>query len=187
VELAPAARVGKARSCAACRVLCDHQAGAETAADGQVLAAILAGSNLPEGVVSVLPADREVSEYLVSHPGIDKIAFTGSTATGCRIAAIAAQRITRVSLELGGKSAAIFLPDADLSQFANSLVRTSMSNCGQVRTSHTRVLAPAANYDDVVPAAVEAIAGCPRVMCRIASSRLPRSRAPPRARRRRFR
>jgi aldehyde dehydrogenase (NAD+) len=130
----------------------------ETAADGQVLAGILARSAIPEGVVSVLPAGRDVSEYLVAHSGIDKIAFTGSTATGRRIASLAAERFARISLELGGKSAAIVLPDADIGQFATGLMGTSMSNSGQVCASHTRILAPAERYDEVVDAAVQALA-----------------------------
>ncbi len=69
---------------------------------------------LPEVVISVLPADRDTSEYLISHTRVDKIAFTGPTAAGHRIAPIASEQLKRVSLELDGKSAAVTLPDADL-------------------------------------------------------------------------
>ena len=68
---------------------------------------------LPPGVVSVLPGDRVAGEHLVGHPGVDKVAFTGSTAAGRRVAAACAANLTRVSLELGGKSAAVVLDDAD--------------------------------------------------------------------------
>ncbi|MEU2858704.1 aldehyde dehydrogenase family protein [Streptomyces mirabilis] len=83
------------------------------------LAELLEQVGLPEGVISVLPADRETSEYLVSHKDVDKIAFTGSTRAGRRIASIAGEQLKRVSLELGGKSAAIILPDDDAVRIAN--------------------------------------------------------------------
>ncbi|MGV9273386.1 aldehyde dehydrogenase family protein [Streptomyces griseosporeus] len=76
------------------------------------LAELLERVGLPEGVISVLPADRETSECLVSHKDVDKIAFTGSTRAGRRIASIAGEQLKRVSLELGGKCAAVILPDA---------------------------------------------------------------------------
>ena len=64
-------------------------------------------------MVSILPGGRDVGELLVAHPGIDKVAFTGSTAAGRQVAARCGQDLKRVSLELGGKSAAIVLDDAD--------------------------------------------------------------------------
>ncbi|WP_285620082.1 aldehyde dehydrogenase family protein [Actinoallomurus iriomotensis] len=69
---------------------------------------------LPESVMSVLPADRETSEHIVANPGVDEISFTGSTRAGRRIAAIAGEQLKRVSLEPGGKSAAVLLDDVDL-------------------------------------------------------------------------
>ena len=86
---------------------------------------------LPEGVLSVVPADREVGEHLVRHRDVDKIAFTGSTAAGRRIMALCAERIARVTLELGGKSAAIMLDDADLEHLVRSLVPMAMMVNGQ--------------------------------------------------------
>jgi aldehyde dehydrogenase (NAD+) len=86
----------------------------ETPLDSYLLAELLQQAGIPDGVVSVLPADRDVSELLVSHAGIDKVSFTGSTAAGRRVAAICGNDLRRVTLELGGKSAAIFLDDADL-------------------------------------------------------------------------
>ena len=64
--------------------------------------------------MSIVPAGRDIGEHLVRHPGVDKIAFTGSTASGRQIAAICGEQLKRVSLELGGKSAAIILDDADI-------------------------------------------------------------------------
>ena len=68
----------------------------------------------PPGVLNIVPAGREVGEHLVTHPGVDKIAFTGSTAAGRKIAALCGEQLKRCTLELGGKSAAILLDDADL-------------------------------------------------------------------------
>ncbi|MFF2521448.1 aldehyde dehydrogenase [Streptomyces liangshanensis] len=128
------------------------KASPETALDALVLAEVFDEAGFPEGVVSVLPADRETSEYLVSHPGVDKIAFTGSTAAGRRIASIAGEQLKRVSLELGGKSAAIVLDDADLASVTEGLRYASFGNNGESCVSLTRVLAPRERYEEVVAA-----------------------------------
>jgi aldehyde dehydrogenase (NAD+) len=94
---------------------------------------------LPAGVLNVLTADREVSERLVRDPRIDKIAFTGSTAAGRRIASIMAERIGRYSLELGGKSAAVVLDDADLATAAASIAAATTAN---QRCSLTSIIPP---------------------------------------------
>ncbi|MGC0334248.1 aldehyde dehydrogenase (NAD+) [Streptomyces sp. SAI-170] len=116
------------------------------------LAELLERTGLPEGIVSVLPADRETSEYLVSHPEVDKIAFTGSTRAGRRIASIAGEQLKRVSLELGGKSAAIVLPDADVQQAVAGLKFGSLLNNGESCIAQTRILAPRGRYEEVVTA-----------------------------------
>jgi aldehyde dehydrogenase (NAD+) len=128
------------------------KASPETALDALVLGEIFAEAGFPDGVVSILPADRETSEYLVSHPGIDKIAFTGSTAVGRRIASLAGQQLKRVSLELGGKSASIILEDADLPAVVEGLKWASFANNGESCVAHTRILAPRSRYDEVVAA-----------------------------------
>ncbi|RKR91107.1 acyl-CoA reductase-like NAD-dependent aldehyde dehydrogenase [Micromonospora pisi] len=115
-----------------------------------VLAEIFDELGLPEGVVSILPADRETSEYLVAHPGVDKISFTGSTRAGRAIAAVAGQQLKRVGLELGGKSAMIILPDADLKQVVPSLKFSSLANNGEACIAQTRILAPRARYEEIV-------------------------------------
>jgi aldehyde dehydrogenase (NAD+) len=129
----------------------------EAPASGLVLGEILHEAGLPEGVVSVLPAGREVGEHLVRHPGIDKIAFTGSTAAGRRIAALCGQDLRRVTLELGGKSAAIVLDDADPGQVAEGLQMASLMNSGQACIAQSRILAPRSRYDEVVDALAEMI------------------------------
>ncbi|MEV6833883.1 aldehyde dehydrogenase [Streptomyces sp. NPDC051133] len=121
------------------------------------LAELLERTGLPEGVVSVLSADRETSEYLVSHPEVDKIAFTGSTRAGRRIASIAGEQLKRVSLELGGKSAAVILPDADLDRAVTGLRFGSLLNNGESCIAQTRILAPRSRYEEVVAALKELV------------------------------
>ncbi|MBX8827406.1 aldehyde dehydrogenase [Ochrobactrum sp. SFR4] len=130
----------------------------ETALDGQFLGEIFTEAGLPEGVLSILAADRDVSEHLITHPGVDKIGFTGSTGAGRRIASLAGERLKRVSLELGGKSAAIVLPDADLTDTINALRYRSFPNNGQVCVAQTRVLVPKQMYSDFTDAMVADVA-----------------------------
>ncbi|MBC2642522.1 MULTISPECIES: aldehyde dehydrogenase [unclassified Rhodococcus (in: high G+C Gram-positive bacteria)] len=119
-----------------------------------LLAEIFAEAGVPEGVISVLPGGAETGEYLVSHPGIDKITFTGSSPVGRKIGAIAAQNLKRCSLELGGKSAAIILEDADLPSTMPMLVMSGLMNTGQACVAQTRILAPRSRYDEVLDALV---------------------------------
>jgi acyl-CoA reductase-like NAD-dependent aldehyde dehydrogenase len=135
------------------------KASPENSLSMMLLADIFAELGLPEGVVSILPADRETSEYLVAHPGTDKVAFTGSTRAGRSIASVAGERLKRVSLELGGKSAAIILPDADLQQAVPALKFSSLANNGEACIAQTRVLAPRERYEEVVGALKELLEG----------------------------
>jgi aldehyde dehydrogenase (NAD+) len=131
----------------------------ETALDGMALGDLLREAGLPDGVFSVLPAEREASEYLVSRPEIDKIAFTGSTAAGRRIGAIAGEQLKRVSLELGGKSASIVLPDADLADTVAGIRYAAFSNNGEACIAHTRILLPRERYAEFVDALAEMTSG----------------------------
>jgi acyl-CoA reductase-like NAD-dependent aldehyde dehydrogenase len=97
-----------------------------------VLAEIIEEVGLPEGVFNFVTADREVSELLVRHPGIDKVTFTGSIAAGKKIASICGERIARCTLERGGKSAAVILDDYDLATAARSLATSTEHMTGQV-------------------------------------------------------
>ncbi len=115
-----------------------------------VLAEVLDEAGVPPGVVNVVPADRDVGQHLVTHGGVDKVAFTGSTAAGRRIMALCAERMTRVSLELGGKSAALVLDDADLAGVIPRVVHGGMHLSGQVCGAHTRILVPRARYEEVL-------------------------------------
>jgi acyl-CoA reductase-like NAD-dependent aldehyde dehydrogenase len=104
VKLAPALLAG-------CAVVL--KPAPETPLDALLLAEMIDGLDLPPGVVSVLPGNATAGALLAGHPGVDKVAFTGSTAAGRQVAAACAANLTRVSLELGGKSAAVVLDDAD--------------------------------------------------------------------------
>jgi betaine-aldehyde dehydrogenase len=129
----------------------------ETPLDAFLMADILNEAGIPKGVVSVIPAGREVGEHLVRHPGVDKIAFTGSTAAGRRIASICGEQLKRVSLELGGKSAAIILDDADLAATIQGLKFASLMNNGQACVAQTRILASRDRHDEVVDALSEMV------------------------------
>jgi betaine-aldehyde dehydrogenase len=131
----------------------------ETPLDAMVLADILDEAGLPPGVVNVVPAGREVGEHLVRHPDVDKVAFTGSTAAGRRIGAICGEQLKRVTLELGGKSAAIILEDADLDATLPTLMPFALMNNGQACVAQTRILAPRSRYAEVRDALAEAVAG----------------------------
>ncbi|MCP2276490.1 aldehyde dehydrogenase [Nocardia amikacinitolerans] len=120
-----------------------------------MVADIFTEAGLPEGVLSVLPADADVAEYLVAHPGVDKLTFTGSTAVGRKIGAIATGQLKSVSLELGGKSAAILLPDMDLAASIPLLAFSGLMNSGQGCVAQTRILAPRSRYDEILDALVE--------------------------------
>jgi aldehyde dehydrogenase (NAD+) len=124
----------------------------ETPLDAYLLAEMAQEAGVPAGVLNIVPAGREVSEHLVSHPGVDKVAFTGSTAAGRRIASICGEQLKRVSLELGGKSAAIVLDDADLNASMGMLSLASLMNNGQACVAQTRILASRNRYDEVVEA-----------------------------------
>ncbi|GAA5015967.1 aldehyde dehydrogenase [Streptomyces siamensis] len=114
----------------------------DTPLDAYLLGELLAEAGLPAGVVNIVPADREASEYLVTHPGVDKVTFTGSTAAGRRVASLCGNDLKRVTLELGGKSAAILLDDADFAAAAESLRVGSFRNSGQVCSLKTRIVVP---------------------------------------------
>ena len=129
----------------------------ETPMDAYLLAECLETAGLPPGVFNVVPAGREVGDYLVRHRGIDKISFTGSSIAGSKIAAAVAGRLARTSLELGGKSAAIVMEDADLGNVLQSLVPFSMPITGQVCFSLTRVLVPQKRKQEVLDAYVSAV------------------------------
>lgn len=132
----------------------------ESPLDALLLAEIIAEAGVPPGVVSVLPGDGAVGEHLVGHRGVDKVSFTGSTAAGKSVAAVCARELRRVSLELGGKSAAVVLDDADPATVAAGVRSASLSNSGQICNALTRILVPAgraAEFTDALAAEVSSL------------------------------
>ncbi|MBX6387407.1 MAG: aldehyde dehydrogenase [Frankia sp.] len=124
----------------------------EAPLDAFWLAGLLERAEIPPGVVSILPAGREIGEYLVNHPGVDKVSFTGSTAAGRKVAADCGAKLRRVSLELGGKSAAVVLDDADPATVAEGIRIAGLMNSGQACVAQTRVLVPRSRYREMVDA-----------------------------------
>ncbi len=131
----------------------------ETPLDSLWVAEMIEQIGLPEGVVSVVPGGREVGEELVRHPGVDKIAFTGNSATGRHIASLCGQQLKRYSLELGGKSAAIVLDDAHIVKTVAGLKMASLMNNGQACVAQTRVLVSERRHDEFVDALAEMMSG----------------------------
>ena len=126
-----------------------------TVLDCFIVAEAAEEAGIPAGVINWVPGGRDLGAYLVSHPGIDKVAFTGSTAAGRKIGEVCGRLLRPVSLELGGKSAGIILDDAKLDQVLEGMLFASFANNGQTCALSTRVLAPASRYKEVV----DAIAG----------------------------
>jgi aldehyde dehydrogenase (NAD+) len=124
----------------------------ETVLDAFLLAEAVEAAGLPAGVISIVPGGRELGAYLVEHRDVDKVAFTGSTAAGRRVAEACGRLLRPVTLELGGKSAAIVLDDADLdlAKIGQDLFAATLINNGQTCYLGTRVLAPRSRYDEVV-------------------------------------
>ncbi|WP_421913730.1 aldehyde dehydrogenase [Mycobacterium marseillense] len=124
----------------------------ETALDAVAFGEAAVEAGLPPGVLNVVAGGRTTGAHLVRHAGVDKVAFTGSTQSGRLVAATCGGLIRPVTLELGGKSAAIILDDADLDLTMQGLRTVSFGNNGQVCYACTRILAPRARYGEIVDA-----------------------------------
>lgn len=121
-----------------------------------MLAEVVDQAGLPAGVFNLVSGTGAVvGEALARHPEVDMISFTGSTRAGRRVAELAAQDVKRVALELGGKSAAVILEDADLAAAIKGTINACFLNSGQTCTAHTRMLVPASRYDEAARLAVE--------------------------------
>jgi aldehyde dehydrogenase (NAD+) len=126
----------------------------------RIFAEIAAGAGLPPGVLNVVHGTGPVvGEAIAAHSGIDMVSFTGSTAAGKRVAAVAAGTVKRVALELGGKAAHIILPDADLNEAVARGLEYAWINAGQACGAWTRMLVPAESHDEVVELLREAAGG----------------------------
>jgi acyl-CoA reductase-like NAD-dependent aldehyde dehydrogenase len=128
------------------------KASPEAPGAGYLFAQICEEAGVPAGVVNVITADRVVSELLVTNEGVDKIAFTGSTATGKRIAALCGERIARTTLELGGKSPAIVLDDIDVELVAQTIAFQTSILAGQVCAALTRIIVSDRRHDALTEA-----------------------------------
>lgn len=134
------------------------KASPEAPLDALLFAESAAEIGLPPGVINVVVADRGVSEILVRSPLVDKVTFTGSTAAGKRIASILGERVARMSLELGGKNAAVVLDDADLEVVARELTMTATFLSGQACGAMARVIVSRPRHDALVDALATAYA-----------------------------
>ena len=115
-------------------------------------------AGLREGVLNVVPGGREAGEALVRNPLVDKVAFTGSTVAGKRIASICGDQVKRCSLELGGKSAAVVLDDADAMTVAQTAIPLGLAfNSGQACAALTRIIVPHRRMDEITEALVAAV------------------------------
>jgi aldehyde dehydrogenase (NAD+) len=140
-KLAPALAAGNA-------VVLKHSR--DTAFDSYVFAEAAIEAGMPNGVLNIVLGTSEAGPSLVTHPLVDKISFTGSTDVGRGIAAECGRLIRRVTLELGGKSAAVVCEDVDLDLLYSKLGESSFVNNGQACTAQTRILAPRSRYEEVV-------------------------------------
>ena len=153
IKMAPALLAG-------CTVVCKPAETTPLSIRQVIDACVAAG--VPDGVVNLVTGGAEVGDRLVRHPLTAKVAFTGSTPVGRRIAAACGELLRPVTLELGGKSSAIVLPDADLDLIAEVLIRSTMRNTGQTCYISTRLLAPDERYDEVVEMVTRVIAAAPQ-------------------------
>ncbi|MCW0190781.1 MAG: aldehyde dehydrogenase [Rhodococcus sp.] len=133
----------------------------ETLLDAFVLAEAAMEAGLPAGVLNIITGGPEIGKYLVAHPGVHKVAFTGSTPAGRHIGATCGQLLRPVSLELGGKSAAVILDDADLDATMAGLATASLINTGQTCYASTRILAPVGRYEEVLDAVTAMVESLP--------------------------
>ena len=134
---------------------------AETPLTVNALAEVFAEAGLPEGVLSVVPGGPETGRALTSNDNVDKFTFTGSSSVGKEVGKRAAERLKPCTLELGGKSAAIILEDADLDASMGMLLFSGLMNSGQACVAQTRILAPRSRYEEIVEKIGAAVSAMP--------------------------
>lgn len=128
----------------------------------RIIVDAVAAAGVPAGVVNYVTGPGRMGDLMVRHPKVAKVAFTGSTPVGRHIAAACGELLRPVTLELGGKSSAIVMEDADLDDMSARLIRSCMRNTGQTCYISTRILAPASRYEEVVDMVTETIAAAPQ-------------------------
>ena len=125
-----------------------------------VLAEIIHAAGVPAGVFNLITGyGPVVGEAMATHPDVDMVSFTGSTRAGKRVSELASATVKRVALELGGKSAALVLEDADLAAAVKGTVNACFLNSGQTCSAHTRLLVPEGKYAEAAQIAVELAKG----------------------------
>ena len=139
---------------AGCSVV--YKPAPETPLDAFYVAEAFVEAGVPAGVFNLITGGGDAGRALVAHPEVDMVSFTGSTMTGREIGAECGRGLKRVQLELGGKSAAIILEDADLATAIQGLAMGAFFNTGQLCASYSRILAPRSRYGEVVEALVAA-------------------------------
>ena len=122
----------------------------EALLDSYIVAEAVSSAGIPPGVVNIVPGGADTGAYLVSHPDVGKVSFTGSTAVGREIARTCGELLRPTTLELGGKSAAILLDDADLPASLEGLFQATLLNNGQTCVANSRILVPRKRYDEVI-------------------------------------
>jgi acyl-CoA reductase-like NAD-dependent aldehyde dehydrogenase len=139
-----------------------HKPADETPLSALLMADLLTEAGVPAGVVNVLTGVGSVAgEALLSHPGVDKVAFTGSTATGRHAAAVAGEHLKPVTMELGGNAAHIVFSDADLEQAVNAVIKAFVFNTGQFCMGGPRLLVARPHYEAVLGILGQAVPGIP--------------------------
>jgi acyl-CoA reductase-like NAD-dependent aldehyde dehydrogenase len=138
-----------------------HKPAPETPLSALRFAGILQEAGVPDGVYNVVTGDGAVGAALTGHPGVDKIAFTGSSATGRAVAALAAQTLKQVTVELGGKGANIIFADADIEAAVNTAIAAFVFNTGQFCMSGSRLLVERPAYETVIGALAGALPHIP--------------------------
>ncbi|MFF1615204.1 aldehyde dehydrogenase family protein [Amycolatopsis sp. NPDC058278] len=139
-----------------------HKPAEDTSLSALLMAGLLAEAGVPDGVLNVVTGfGSEIGETLLSHPGVDKIAFTGSTAVGRHAAGVAGQHLKPVTLELGGNAAHIVFEDADVEQAVAAAIKGFVFNTGQFCMGGPRLLVADALYDTILGALAEAVPHVP--------------------------
>ena len=140
-QLAPALAAG-------CTVVL--KPAAQTCLSAYILAEAFEAADFPPGVFNLVTGANDVAELLARHPGVDKVSFAGPVSVGRRIAVACGETFKSLNLEMGGKSAAIVLEDADLVATSAALGRLAFANAGQTCFAASRVLAPQCRYEETV-------------------------------------
>jgi acyl-CoA reductase-like NAD-dependent aldehyde dehydrogenase len=139
-----------------------HKPADETPLSALLMAELLAEAGVPDGVVNVVTGLGTVAgEALLSHPGVDKVAFTGSTAVGRHAAAVAGQHLKPVTMELGGNAAHIVFADADLARAVDAVIKAFVFNTGQFCMGGPRLLVHRTRYEAILSILAQVVPGIP--------------------------